>query len=248
MKIQKYGMYYPSEYSSGNEARIMNLVSIYTKPSLAPIVRRYYATQYYSIIITEKMDISLQNLFHLIYKKPNWEGVYDQVSRIVLINLMKLHQNGIVHGDCHSGNIMFVLVSGRISVEKNKWMGNPSTFLDGLNEGRILMKFIDFGMATTEYEIKRNPEKIWGFYVNIELPKRLKEIGCIQDENVPKNLFGILKFYDIVQLFQSFSHESQYFENPFYINTENTVIRDLKIKEQELKGSSGCIVGKLYTK
>ena len=87
-----------SEYSSGNEARNYEFGFNISKPSLAPIVRRYYATQYYSIIITEKMDISLQNLFHLIYKKPNWEGVYDQVSRIVLINLMKLHQNGTVHG------------------------------------------------------------------------------------------------------------------------------------------------------
>jgi Protein kinase domain len=81
------------------EVEITNLA--YTL-GIAPKIEDFYISKSYSVIIMERMDVPLVDIF----RKLRVEEMEYVISRI-LETLTFMHRNGIVHVDPHFGNIMF---------------------------------------------------------------------------------------------------------------------------------------------
>ena len=249
MKIQRF--YNPVEdaKSSMNEVNMMNIASKFT-PSLSPFVKEFYISSYYSIIISEKMDLTMYDVLDMIHGKPSWNDVLSYTLDVILHYVTELHQQGMVHCDLHFGNIMFKLPSGSDLIkEKNKWNKSPIIFARGLENGSIIMKFIDYGLASIKEDIENKMGKKLKFYENGLVIENLKKIGCISENDtigasafgvskipykIPYKFFDILEFYDIACVLDMGMGET----------TGNAPVM-LKIlnEEKRLKGSSECRVG-----
>ena len=162
-----------------NEVNMMNIASKFT-PSLSPFVKEFYISSYYSIIISEKMDLTMYDVLDIIHGKPSWNDVLSYTLDVILHYVTELHQQGMVHCDLHFGNIMFKLPSGSDLIkEKNKWNESPIIFARGLENGSIIMKFIDYGLASIKEDIENKMGKKLKFYENGLVIENLKKIGCI---------------------------------------------------------------------
>jgi tRNA A-37 threonylcarbamoyl transferase component Bud32 len=235
MKIQRFYDQFLTAETSRNEARITQLASTL---GLAPVVKSFIASKTYAITITEKMDMSLVDILNIIQGNAGWRDAIEYALGIAIDNLSILHEHGIVHCDPHLGNIMFV----SSPEEKFDWKNlNSFSFINGLHNGKIVMKFIDFGLASTREDIIRDPRKKWEFYTKSGTIGRLQEVGCLGETSSPSDLnrlFEILEFYDISFIFVLGMHpagNSHLARDPFLMK-----IMD---KEKELQKSSGCNVG-----
>ena len=190
MKIQSFIYSYDKQLVE-NELKMMKLVH---ELNLAPKVETSYISEWYSIIISKEMDIILADVIKRIHGKPNWKNVFDFILEFISQKLLILHINNIVHGDAHWNNIMFV------ALEPFNWNDiNPIDLQNRLTNGKIEMKFIDFGMSSLKADIDADLNGKWKFYEEVGLKERFKNLGCLKSSYENK-LFEILKFYDITNI------------------------------------------------
>jgi Protein kinase domain len=167
---------------------------IASEKNLAPSLIEYYMSSDdntippYAIFISELMDKTADDMLDIIGDR---EDLQLRFYTIIVNNIEKLHNIGIIHGDCHLGNMMFV------TKDKNIY-SDPYAIMDALESGVIQMKFIDFGFSTTVDKANEDPTEM--VYYFKFLMKRLRDLGCLEYHRgrpVSKGRFGdVLEFYD----------------------------------------------------
>jgi tRNA A-37 threonylcarbamoyl transferase component Bud32 len=228
MKVQKE----ISGSDAFNEIIINKQVS---RLGLAPEVLSSDISDNYSIVVTEELDRTLDYVLEHIKDEKISEFVVDTVMNA----LDTLHKNGIVHGDAHGENIMFV--STKSDFDWNNFDQNE--FADRLRKSEIKLKFIDFGFSITKKQIDEFPDEVWKSYVESGIFPRLKKLGCISpsqpNAGKPK-LFEMLKFYDYANIFIFLLGLGR-----IGLGSPKSIAKVME-KQRELGVTSGCTPGATY--
>ena len=144
------------------------------------------------------MDITLEDALYQTYGHKD-DRIHLELRKHIFSTVSKmlydLHENGIVHMDCHFNNIMLKFKMG---------VGHyltPDLLFNYLVYGECELKFINFGMSSTKHllETEINLEK--SRMEDRDMESILIELGCVNeekkfDELTSDELFKILCYYD----------------------------------------------------
>jgi tRNA A-37 threonylcarbamoyl transferase component Bud32 len=181
---------------------------------LCPMLIEYYhhkgkiPEEDYFILVTEAYDKSIKDALRDVYDP---EPQHDNIRRLRVLLfekvkdiLLKLHDNGIAHGDAHFGNFM-------IKCENKEVLKFADTLLQAIVDGHCQIGVIDFGFTTTLELLGNEYDKETSrLYPLLESP-RLYSLGCfVKDDPIfnfksprrerGRRMFNILCFYDFAEM------------------------------------------------
>jgi hypothetical protein len=129
--------------------------------------------QPYCTFVSEKMNKDAGDIIDKLIKKEEWRLLERFYTQIFLL-IKKAHDKRLVHGDCHSGNIMIKADEGLFKdLEK---------LIEELETGskKVKMVFIDFG-GSISYKFKRKEILDMILYqAGIGIEDMLKKLKCFK--------------------------------------------------------------------
>jgi hypothetical protein len=179
----------------------------------------------YFISVSEKMDVDANHIVNDLIDNERWDLLEKFYAQIFLL-IKKAHDNGLIHGDCHLGNIMIKVNDKRLLKNIERLIGE----LENKKSG-VKMVFIDFG-GSISYKFSR--ERIFDIILEqaeIGLNELLEKLKCFK--RVGRNLSydGIkraLEFYDYYWIVkQEIWRESKY-KNRHVINIRKMFLNEMK--------------------
>ena len=198
---QYIGYQHSIQYGMNNEISIWKQVE---KIGLAPrLVESYFhegnlPSGDYWILVSTVMDITLEDALYQTYGHKD-DRIHLELRKHIFSTVSKmlydLHENGIVHMDCHFNNIMLKFKMG---------VGHyltPDLLFNYLVYGECELKFIDFGMSSTKHLLETEIDLEKSRMEDRDMESILIELGCVNeekkfDELTSDELFKILCYYD----------------------------------------------------
>jgi tRNA A-37 threonylcarbamoyl transferase component Bud32 len=154
----------------------------------------------YGLAVSEILYTTLHDFLTKVGHTITYNDAIDLFKMIVSL-LRTLHNDSIIHGDVHLGNIM-LKTHGYLNTN------NPAVVIRSLQSRESELRFIDFGFSFTEDMIEENPDEVMEFFEE-NVPDRIENSKCNFGS---EDLFNVLKCYDFERLRSSVKSFNRIYE------------------------------------